>query len=64
MDPKQEEMIHEMAERITHLENKVDRLLMLFERTTGAWMLIKVLGSAVVGCASLWAFLGDHITFK
>ena len=61
----QDEINHmaEITGRITKLEDKVDVLLAMFERTTGAWMLLKWLGSLIVGLAAVWAFITDHLKF-
>lgn len=64
MDQESTEHMREMSARIEHLETKVDQLIIMFERTAGAWMLLKVLSSVALGIVSLWAFIGNHINFR
>jgi len=64
METEENEHLHTLCDRVTELELKVDRLIAIFERGTGAWGLIKVLGTCALGLTVIWAFLMDHITFK
>ena len=41
--------------RIESLEAKVDRLLILVERASGAWVFAKWFSAALVGAATIWA---------
>lgn len=68
MDPKQYDVL---AVRVGALETqmqtmntKMDRLLAVFERGSGAWWLLKWLGGLVVGAAAIWAAVGDHIHWR
>lgn len=62
---------HQLADRVSRLESrmasvdtKLDRLLLIFERGSGAWWLIRWLGAFIVGCAAIWAVVGDHIHWR
>jgi len=63
MTPSDLEHIKELSDRLTAMEEKVDRLLTLFERATGALLLVKIGGAALVGAAAVWTFVADHFKF-
>lgn len=46
------------------VDAKVSRLLIIFERGSGAWWLLRWLGALVVGGAAVWAAVGDHIHWR
>ena len=50
---KQDE--EELMLRIQSLEDKMDRLLVLVERASGAWLLTKWVAAIAVSLASIWA---------
>jgi len=45
----------ELMARISSLETKVDKLLVLVEKASGAWLFVKCFSAAVVGIATVWA---------
>ncbi len=47
----------ELMARIESLETKVDRLLVLVERASGAWVFVKWFAAAVVGIATIWGII-------
>lgn len=44
----------DLMERLTMLEDKVDRLTARMEQANGAWFFIKIMGSIAVGIVVVW----------
>ena len=53
-----------MCKRIESLETKVDKLITLFERASGAYRFAKWVGSLVLGLAAVWGFLATNFRLK
>jgi hypothetical protein len=56
--------LHALEVKVLAIDGKVDRLLVIFERGSGAWWLLRYLGALVIGVAALWATIGDHIHWR
>lgn len=65
MDPEQYSAlagrVGALETQMTAVNTKLDKLLTIFERGSGAWWLLKWLGAFVVGAAAIWAAVADHI---
>ena len=60
----QEEQTAAMCERIKDLEAKVNKLITLFERASGAYRFTKWVGTFVLGAIAVWAFLSTNFRLK
>ena len=60
----QEEQTAAMCERIKDLEAKVDKLITLFERASGAYKFAKWVGTFAIGAIAIWAFLAANFRLK
>ena len=53
-----------MCKRIESLETKVDKLITLFERASGAYKFTKWVGTFALGAIAVWAFLSTNFRLK
>lgn len=59
-----EKRVQALEAQLKVLDEKVDRLLIIFERGSGAWWILKLLGTTMVGVATVWAVISGHLYWR